>query len=106
MLPYLVEDALRRGRRRLVREAAEGGDHAGRAHHVVPRRDDALHIQITGEERDDTVRHYFAVLDEDAAEIAHDGRVVSDLEPGADRDLVATTGDDLSDRIGVTEIHG
>ena len=85
------------------------GDDAGRdgtAYHVIPRRDDALHVQIAGEESHDAVRHDLAVFDEDAAEIAHDGRVVSDLEPGADRDLVATTGDDLSDRIGVTEIHG
>ena len=96
MLPYLVEDALRRGRRRLVREAAEGGDHAGRAHHVVPRRDDGFHVEIAREEGDDAVWDNLAVFDQDATKVAYHRRVVAYFEPRADGHLVATAGNDLS----------
>ena len=64
--------------------------------HVVPRSDDALHVQVAREERDDAVRHDLGVLDEDATKVAHDRRVISDFEPRANVDLIATAGDDLS----------
>lgn len=66
------------------------------AHHVVPSGHDTFHVQIAREERDNTIRHNLAVLDEDAPEIAHHCGVVPDLKPGADRDLVAATRDDLT----------
>ena len=75
------------------------GDDAGRdgtAYHVIPRRDDALHVQIAGEEGDDAVRHDLAVLNEDTAKVTYHRRVVSNLETGANRDLVAPSCDDLT----------
>ena len=65
-------------------------------HHIVPRGDNALHIQIAWEERDDPIWYNLAIFNEDASEIADNGRVVPDFEPGADGDLVATAGNDLS----------
>ena len=63
--------------------------------HVVPRSDDALHVQVAREERDDAVRDDLAVLNEDAPEVAHHRGVVADFEARADRDLVAAARDDL-----------
>lgn len=77
-----------------------------RTHHVVPRGDDGLHVQVAREERDDAVRHDLAVLDEDAPEVAHDRGVVPHLEPRADRDLVAPARDDLRQRTGGSAVGG
>lgn len=64
-------------------------------HHVVPSGDDALHVQITWEEGNDAIRNSLRVLDEDRAKVSDDGRVVSNLEPGRDGDLIRTSGNDL-----------
>ena len=74
------------------------GDDAGRdgtAYHVIPRRDDALHVQIAGEEGHDAVRHDLAVFNEDASKVPYHRGVVSDLEPRADGHLVTATRNDL-----------
>jgi hypothetical protein len=58
-------------------------------HHVIPSGDNGLHVEVTGEERDDAIGHDLAVLDKDRAKVAHNGRVVAYLEPRADSYLVA-----------------
>ena len=63
--------------------------------HVIPCGHDGLHVEIAWEERYDPVWDNFAVLDQDAPEVAHHRGVVADLEPRADRDLVAAARDDL-----------
>ena len=71
------------------------GSRSAETHHVIPGSNDTLHVEIAGEESDDSIRHDFAVLDEDASKISDDGRVVSDLEAGAYGNLVTTAGNDL-----------
>jgi hypothetical protein len=70
----------------------------GRTNHIVPSRNDALHVEITREERDDSIGNALRVLYEDGAKVSHDGGVVSDFEPGGDGDLVRASGDDLPGR--------
>lgn len=65
------------------------------AHHLVPSTDDTLHVEVGGEERDDTIRDRLAELDEDGAKVAHDGGVVSNFESGRDLNLVGSSRDDL-----------
>jgi len=72
-----------------VRRADEPTDH------LVPGTDDALHVEVAREEGDDAVGYRSGVLDEEGAEVAHDGRVVAHLEPRRDLDLVRAARDDL-----------
>lgn len=60
----------------------------------MPRRNDRLHVEITREERDDTIRYNLAVLDQDATKVPDDAWIVPDFEPAAHRDLVRATGYD------------
>ena len=70
-------------------------DQARQTNHIIPSCHDALHIKIAWEERDDPIWYNLAIFNEDASEIADNGRVVPDFEPGADRHLVTTSRDDL-----------
>lgn len=77
-----------------IRSAKEGREDEP-AHHLVPRTDDALHVEVAREESDDAVWDRSGVLDEERAKVAHDGRVVAHLESRRDLDLVRATRDDL-----------
>ena len=70
----------------------------GNADHIVPRCDDAFHIEVAREERYDSIRHGFAVLDEDAAEVTYNRWIVPDLKPRANGHLVASSRYDLWDQ--------
>ena len=65
-------------------------------YHVVPSGHYRLHIKITREEGDDTIRYDLAVLDQNAPKISHYSRVVSDFEPRADSYLIAPPCYDLA----------
>ena len=70
-------------------------DLAKGTYHVIPSGDDAFHIQVTWEERDNTVGHDFAVLDQNTTEVTYNGGVVPDFDPRAYGDLVTPSGNDL-----------
>lgn len=69
--------------------------HSEPTHHIIPSRDDRLHIQIRREESDQSVGNGFAHIDQDTSEVPHDGGVVSHFESGTDGDLVTASCDDL-----------
>lgn len=65
------------------------------AYHVIPCGDDGFHIQVTRKECHNAVGDDLAILDQDTAKVSDHGRVISDFETRADRDLVASSRDDL-----------
>lgn len=71
---------------------------APETHHLVPRGDDALHVEVRGEEGDHAIRYCLAEFDEERAKVADDSRVVANLEAGRDLDLVGSASDDLCNR--------
>jgi hypothetical protein len=64
-------------------------------HHIVPCCNNGLHVEVTGKEGNDAIRNNLAVFDQNAPKISDHGRVVSDFESGADRNLVTPSSDDL-----------
>lgn len=66
--------------------------------HVVPRGHYTLHIKITREESDHTIRDDLAVFDKDATKVTYNRRIVPDFEPGADGHLVTPACDNLHGR--------
>lgn len=75
-------------------------------YHVVPRGNDGLHVQVTGEEGHDAVGHDLTVLDQDAPKVPDNARIVPDLEPAADRDLIRPTRDNEWEEAVAGERHG
>ena len=70
-----------------------------RTHHIIPGGHDGFHIQIAGEERDDPIRHNFAVLDQDAPKVPDHSRIISYFESRADGHLITTPRDNLRIRL-------
>jgi len=60
------------------------------AYHIVPRSHDRFHIEVAREERNDPIRHDFAVLDQDTAKVSDHSRIISNFKPRADGHLIAT----------------
>lgn len=92
VFPHLVQDSLRQN------PLADGTrlQEAVGSRHVVPRRHDRLHVQIAGEEGNDAIRNNLAVLNEDAPEIPHHGRVIPNFKAGANGNLIAPSRYDLT----------
>lgn len=62
--------------------------------HGLPHADDGFHVEVGGEEDDETVRGDFGEFGEEVAVIADDAWVVADLEGGGHGRLVGAAGDD------------
>jgi len=65
------------------------------AYHVIPGRNDGLHVEVAREERNDTIRYNLAIFHQDSSKISNNGRVVSYFEARADGDLITASGYDL-----------
>ena len=65
------------------------------AYHVVPGRNDGLHVEITREERNDAIRYNLAIFHQDSSKIPNNGWVVSYFKARADGDLITASGYDL-----------
>jgi len=76
------------------------------AYHVVPGRDDGLHVEIAWEECNDAIRHNLAIFHQDSSKISNDGWVVSYFKARADGDLITASGYDLLSRDRVNAIGG
>lgn len=50
------------------------------AHHFIPSTDDTLHVEVTREESDYSVRYSFAILDEESTEVSNDGGIISNFK--------------------------
>lgn len=56
--------------------------------HIIPRSHDGLHVKITGEESDDSVRDDLAILDKNTPEVSYYSWVIPDFESRANSHLV------------------
>ena len=65
------------------------------AYHVVPGRNDGLHVEIAREERNDAIRYNLAIFHQDTSKIPNNGWVVSYFKARADGDLITASGYDL-----------
>lgn len=72
----------------------------------MPHADDGFHVEVGGEENDDTVWSDFGEFGEEVAVVAHVGGVVSGLEAGGDGILVAAAGDDEGEEGSAGKGHG
>lgn len=70
--------------------------------HIVPRRNDRFHVQITREESRNAIRDDFAVFDKYGSKVPDNRRVISDFEPGTDCYLVTAACDDLEEKVLIT----
>jgi len=61
------------------------------AYHIIPCRDDRLHVQITWEECYNAVRHNLTIFNKYASEVANHRWIIPDFEPGTDGNLVASS---------------
>jgi len=64
-------------------------------YHVVPCRNDGLHVKVAWEKCDHPIGYNFAIFHQDTSKIPHNGWVVTDLEARADRNLITASGYDL-----------
>ena len=69
------------------------------AYHVIPGRNNGLHVEIAREERNDPIRYDLAIFHQDASEIPNNGWVVSYLEARADGNLITASSYDLRSHI-------
>jgi hypothetical protein len=67
--------------------------HSKKAHHVVPRSNDRLHIQIAGKESNNTIGDNLAILDQNTTKIPDYAWIVADLKSTADRNLIGSSCD-------------
>jgi len=68
------------------------------AYHVVPGRNDGLHVEIAREECNNAIRHNLAIFHQDSSKISDNGWVVSYFKARADGDLITASGYDLLSR--------
>ena len=74
--------------------------------HALPHADDALHVEVGGEEDDDAVRGQPAEFQEEGAVVADHARFVADLEAGGYGGLVGASGYDHGEEGAAGEGHG
>jgi hypothetical protein len=65
------------------------------AYHIIPCRDDRLHVQIAWEECYNAIRHNLTVFNKYASKVANHGWIIPDFKPGTDSNLVASSSDYL-----------
>jgi len=65
------------------------------SYHIVPCRDDRLHVQIAWKECHNAVGHNLAVFNKYASKVANYSWIISDFEPGTDSNLIASSSNDL-----------
>jgi hypothetical protein len=63
--------------------------------HVVPCRDNRLHIKVAGEESDNPVWNDLTVIDQDASEVANYSRIVPNFKARTNCYLVTPTSNNL-----------
>jgi hypothetical protein len=74
-------------------------------HHVIPGRDNWFHIQVARKESYNAIWDYFAIFDQNAAEVTDDSWVISDFKPRTDCYLVTTSRYDLQN-LGTAQYDG
>ena len=75
-------------------------------YHVVPCRNNGLHIEIAREECDDAIGHNLTVLHQNASKIPNNGGVVSYLEARADGNLITAPSYDLISYVPTHAMNG
>jgi hypothetical protein len=65
------------------------------SYHVIPCRNNGLHVEVAREECNDPVGYNLAIFHQDTSKIPNNGWVISYLEARADGNLITTSGYDL-----------
>lgn len=101
MFPNLAEDTLR-----VSFSLVSSGERNTNTHHIVPGRDDRLHVEITRKESNDPIGHSLAHVDQNTPKISHYSGVVPHFESRRDRYLIRTTRDDHWEESVSSKRHG
>jgi hypothetical protein len=91
MFPHFVQDALSQSTGYFGNEAGWSTD----VYHVIPGRNDGLHVEVAWEKRDDPIRYNLAVFHQDTSKIPNYGWVIPHLEARANGNLITASGNDL-----------
>jgi hypothetical protein len=64
-------------------------------YHVVPSRNDRLHVQVAREKGHNAIGNNLAIFNKNASKVADHGWIISDFESGTNCNLVTSSGNDL-----------
>ena len=64
--------------------------------HVIPGRNNGLHVEVAREECNDPIRYNLAIFHQDTPKVPNHSWIVSYLEARADGNLITASGYDLS----------
>lgn len=65
-------------------------------YHIIPHRDNGLHVKITWEEADNSIWNSLCKLNHDLTKVSHYCRIISDFKFTADSDLIRASRYDLN----------
>jgi hypothetical protein len=91
MFPHFIQDALSGDDYQVVNKPG----YSANTYHIIPGRNNGLHIEVAREECNDPIRYNLAIFHQDTPKVPNHGWIVSYLETRADGNLITASGYDL-----------